>query len=642
MTQYQTNVYPKNAANPTVANADASRKSIGVCFSGGGSRALTCAWGQLIGLSSIRQADGKRWIDDVRYISSVSGGTWASVLYTFRPASISDEVFLGPAYTPDRLRYNSNAVGSLNVNTMGTSSLGKIPQNFSNLFDPDPFKNIFADYITINALKGITFEEASKWLWLYVIGKNVLKDFKLFTFKNSLFKPRETPWNYADAKHFSLSEAYANNNIFRGGNAPTPDSFVYARTQPNGQPSVPMLIVNTNVVGKSRIGAKLSEPIQIPVQVSPVAGGIYGENPQVNEVIGGGSVESFGFTSQLVSLATPSKATDEFNRPYTLADIATCSSAFYAALLADRMQTAIDDMMKMDDNQMRQHLGKFQVGGPLLNLGEIRGQLSDLALKSLSMVKQDFVPQYNYWPVSAAGQGARANKNTEFTDGGNLENTGVAGLIAQTQGNLRNILAFVNGSEVLEQKGGQVLSAQQMAPLFGVCFDEKMGYMSYQSGGINPFNHEVDPKGFLQIFDNSLRAFDALRQGLFAASGSGTASNPAFFLQRLKLVDNTLLGIKASSNPITVLWVQLSRVNAWQNQLTDPILKRKIQDGQSAPGPLGNLVEFGEFPYYNTIFKIHQTAAETNTLAQMCAWCVANPASPLSKAIADFFAAAGR
>ena len=71
------------------------------------------------------------------------------------------------------------------------------------------------------------------------------------------------------------------------------------------------------------------------------------------------------------------------------------------------------------------------------------------------------------------------------------------------------------------------------------------------------------------------------------------------------------------------------------------MLKQKIQHGQQA-GPLGQLDEFAEFPYYNTFFKIHQTAAETNTLAQMWAWCVGNPASPLNKAIIDFFAAAGR
>ncbi|MDD1629616.1 MAG: hypothetical protein LUQ48_04295 [Methylococcaceae bacterium] len=52
------------------------------------------------------------------------------------------------------------------------------------------------------------------------------------------------------------------------------------------------------------------------------------------------------------------------------------------------------------------------------------------------------------------------------------------------------------------------------------------------------------------------------------------------------------------------------------------------------------LAEFADFPYYSTFLKIHQTAAETNTLAQMWAWCVSNKESPLSAAITKMFASA--
>ncbi len=638
MTQYQANLYPKSVPNPTVANADAHRKSIGVCFSGGGSRALTCAWGQLIGLSSVKQPNGKPLLDDVRYISSVSGGSWASVLYTFRPGSISDDAFLGPAYSPDRLYYDTDVSGGLNVSTMGASSLGKIPQNFHNLYDPDPFKNIFADFVTIAVLKGGSLKDAAKWLWMYIVGENVLADFGLYTYSTSLFRPHETPWNYADAKYFSLSETYAKAKIFPCDPAPSPDSFVYARTLPNGQPAGPMLIVNTNVVGKSRPGTQVAGPIQIPVQVSPVTGGIYGASPQVNDGIGGGAVESFAFTSQLSSLVKPGKVAADFPRAYTLVDITACSSAFYAAFLAAPIQSALANMRQMDDDQMQIHLGRFHLPGASFVLDDIREHLSKLHEESLLITLQDFVPHYNYWPVGSVAQGKGANRDAEFTDGGDLENTGVAGLLAQAQGNVRNIIAFVNGSEVLEAKGGQIIAATQMAPLFGVCYDDKThGFKDFLPGGINPFTGKVDPTGFLHIFDNSLKAFDALRKGLFASNGSGAATNPAFFGQRLKLVDNILLGIQASSDPINLLWVQNARVNAWQGQIADATLKQKLQEGQQD----GGLHEFADFPYYSTFLKIHQTAAETNTLAQMWAWCVGDPASPLRKAILDLFAAAG-
>lgn len=72
---YTSQVYPNSVENPTLKYSDNSKENIALCFSGGGSRALTCAWGQILGLSQ------ENLIDKFRYISSVSGGTWASSIY---------------------------------------------------------------------------------------------------------------------------------------------------------------------------------------------------------------------------------------------------------------------------------------------------------------------------------------------------------------------------------------------------------------------------------------------------------------------------------------------------------------------------------------------------------------------------------
>ncbi len=56
------NIYPKSGNNPTIAYSDSSRPNIGVCFSGGGSRALTCAWGQMLGLKTLKLFDKIRYI----------------------------------------------------------------------------------------------------------------------------------------------------------------------------------------------------------------------------------------------------------------------------------------------------------------------------------------------------------------------------------------------------------------------------------------------------------------------------------------------------------------------------------------------------------------------------------------------------
>lgn len=633
MTDYQANLYPANDLNPTVVHADTTRKDIAVCFSGGGSRALTCAWGQMIGLNTLKDGNGQPLLDQVRYISSVSGGSWASVLYSFRPESFSDEAFLSKAFSPFQLYYDQSRPGGLNVSAMGQSALGKIPQNFANLFELDPLKNIIGDFIAITALKGIPLNESAKWLWMYIVGKNVLADFGLYSYRNSLFKPFEKPWNYAGAKFFSLTEAYADRAIFSKTDAPSKDTFVYARTAASGKLSVPMLIVNTNIIGNYCAGVSMSQPVQIPTQVSPVAAGIYGANPCTQDPVGGGSVESFAFTSTLQSTASGIAEAD-FQRCYTLADITACSSAFYAATLANPLQSVLSQLLDFNDDHLSGHFARFIEIGETLIISEMRSRLAGMEKELQAFDKGSLVPQYNYWPVDQVSQGAAANQMTEFSDGGDLENTGVAGLLAQVQNAVGNIIAFVNGAEVLEQKDGEIIAAPQMAPLFGVAYDSgQHRFKNYLANGVNPFTGLTDPEGFLQVFDNSHGEFDALRQGLWTANGAGAQSDPAFCLQSLTTVKNTLLGL-TQTRSINVLWVQNARVDHWQDQITDADLLQKIKTGQTD----GGVAEFADFPYYSTFLKIHQSAAETNTLAQMWAWCVSDPESPLSTAIAELFA----
>ena len=637
MADYQATIYPGTTANPTVANADTDRKPVAVCFSGGGSRALTCAWGQLLGLTHLKDADGKPLLDDVRYISSVSGGSWAAVLYTFRPETVTDAEFLGNRYSPSQLFYGQDTVNGLNVCNMGDFALGKVPQNFANLLDLDPLQNIIADFISLTALKRISLADSAKWLWMYIIGKNVLADFGLYSYKNSIVKHHETPWNYADAKFFSLSQTYAENVIFSKTGAPPKDAFIYTRTDAKGRPACPMLIINTNISGKVSPGVSMAAPIQIPTQVSAVAVGVYGNNPYTADNIGGGSVESFAFTSKL---AAPHYGTEqvtaEVSKPYTLADITACSSVFYAFALVDPIQTVVAKLLAHSDEHLHSHFANFAEHAEQLALDEIRDHLSTLnndlqTLSKESMIER-LVPQYNYWPVSQTALGPAANQDTEFTDGGNLENTGIAGLLAQVQGTVSHIIAFVNGAEVLEHKDGQIIAATQMAALFGVAYDGYERFENYLPNGVNPFIKQADPFGFLQIFDNSHGEFDALRQGLYATNGAGAESDAAFCRQTLTVLENQLLGI-TQTYPVEVLWVQNAQVNHWQDQITDATLKEKIAIGQRRGGDS----EFANFPYYDTFKKIHQTAAETNTLAQMWAWCVSDQESPLSTAIAEMF-----
>ena len=97
--------FPIPSANPyshehNLKSRSSAANFVGVCFSGGGSRALSATMGQLRGLKYLNLLDG------VFFISSVSGGTWASATYTYLPAQYDDDDFLGlTVVDPGNLTY---------------------------------------------------------------------------------------------------------------------------------------------------------------------------------------------------------------------------------------------------------------------------------------------------------------------------------------------------------------------------------------------------------------------------------------------------------------------------------------------------------------------------------------------------------
>ena len=66
--------------------------SLGVAFSGGGTRSATASVGQLRGLAH------NGWLDKVRYVTGVSGGSWAAVPFTFSRLPLDELV--GPMEEP--------------------------------------------------------------------------------------------------------------------------------------------------------------------------------------------------------------------------------------------------------------------------------------------------------------------------------------------------------------------------------------------------------------------------------------------------------------------------------------------------------------------------------------------------------------
>jgi hypothetical protein len=68
--------------------------NVGICLSGGGSRALTAGMGQLRGLKALGL------LEKTRAISTVSGGSWVGVTFEYLSGGTSDDAYLNE-YGPD-------------------------------------------------------------------------------------------------------------------------------------------------------------------------------------------------------------------------------------------------------------------------------------------------------------------------------------------------------------------------------------------------------------------------------------------------------------------------------------------------------------------------------------------------------------
>ncbi|MGA7410059.1 MAG: hypothetical protein WBW33_06200, partial [Bryobacteraceae bacterium] len=404
---YEANLYPAIQSQPSSTPVTA------VCLSGGGSRALTCALGQLSALNSLPAPNnpGETLLSQFQYLSSVSGGTWASVLYTFLPSNVADSDFLVTPTAP-------GALTSAAMATMGPKCLGLVPQRFN--------VSAIADYLGVLWQWGF-FDplgpDLRNWFWIAGVGELVLKPFGLY---NAAYSPND-PFLLPD-RFFSLSPDYIQQNITSENPTLTPASFYTTKA------NRPTLIVNTNLIEDYR---EADSP-QVPVQATAKATGVPGESPD-KTIVGGGSVESFAFTSTLVGAGpSPLTAMVDASRCYSLCDITGCSSAFFAELLLHYINVAIDDVVA--EVVRKYHLSPWAAG------------LLKAALQLLiDSDAAEVVPQYNYWPLGQVSQ--PQNTRRGFSDGGSFDNTGILGLLAQTNAN--RIVACVNSETPLGMAGSQ-------------------------------------------------------------------------------------------------------------------------------------------------------------------------------------------
>jgi len=498
---------------------DPGRAPVGVCFSGGGTRSLTASLGQLRALRALGL------LDRVSYISSVSGGTWAAAAFTWLPARISDDDFLGPVVAPRDIQ--TSTLGDL-----PPDNLGQVPTRMS-------YPHFIEDILKLKE----HFKVPDHYLWQAIIGKYVLQPFGLWN---------QNLQGFSDS-FYSLDAASAQAIAARNPGLDPAKLYLIERPRP-------FLIMNGCLVSNpGKRGSQL-----LPFESTPLDLGVRMTFPGIGpdgRALGGGMMESFAMGSAWQQDLTGDQARVTVpSRPFSLSDMVSISSAAFA----EGIQAKLPFLDAID-------------------------------------------PQYRYWPV--AHRESTAPAEYLFTDGGSLENSGVASMLSR---GVPNVIAFVNSQTPLAMEEGEVVLDPQIPLLFGLAPSRKK--LRRDEPKRDPVPN--DDARFTQVFPSERYA--EVAHGLWKANDPSGAGGPAIYLQTLETQANPNYGIE--SRPVRVLWVYNTAVKAWYDQL-QPAVRNVIDKTR-------------HFPNYDTILQLDLSAAEVNLLAHLSCWGLMSQA-PLVKELFD-------
>lgn len=585
--------------------------NVGLCLSGGGTRACNAGMGQLRALASI-QANGSSLLSQIRAISSVSGGSWLSVPYQYMPASgATDAAYLG-TYDPDQ--------GSLTVTELASLPAGNagIPMT-SDVFS---LEGIAGTAVLLYELFLKTCPDnplPENMLWQMVMGLNILDPHGLLDLNIDGGQPQDM---------FSATAASLQAIKSANSSLASEPAYLFADQVDTSRMQRPLHICNmsmfANVPG---VTFPLLAPVQSNGRMTGVVGAPYKATDANGLAVGGGGVESFAYNSSFVSQSADT-ATVTQARQWSLTDIMGTSSAAFAETVRNQiaqwkanpwlfMKWSLDEaeaILKWFESHL-----PFELQATAKAL-VARGALGAEAAADIHFPDpEELVPTYASWP---AGAGAANPIPNTFADGGSLENSGLASMLAFSD--IESVIVCINSETpmvlasvgIAHPDGGWVAGTQievddALPPLFGYQpFDDEKGYVLYTGGKPTPENQLF---GNNQVFDST--EFAGFLAALWAAAGSAVpATQPAILSQQLTVQANTWFGVPAGSKPITIVWVYLNYASDWA---------ALFANNQPVQQLIATEVSTNMFPHYSTL-STQLSATQINLLAHFTSWSMVN------------------
>jgi len=529
--------------------------SLGVAFSGGGTRSATMALGQLRGLKKIGL------LDQVRYVSAISGGGWALVPFVYSKSSLDS--FLGPfqVLTPDlpedrRREFLERPIGELGLAVVNSSlTAGGIQEVAGDL--ASTFSNQIGDQMWLaltSSINGAVRREPDRVNKTYarLIGR---------TFIDPLIDPgtdaskRLFSWNSLTVEDTSL--------VSRGQLG---DDLVVAG------PRRPFLITGgTVIVSRRDSGYPLLMPIEYtPMYVgirhrfSPRYGGIY-VSPWMYDTTQIGEVKDDD-TNHLLSVRR------DQNRSFTLADVAGSTGA--APQLALVLGTFVPA-------SFRERVQRFS----------------------------EVFPAFHHVTLSDGHGRNVVTEEIGHGDGGFGDNLGIMPLLAR---GVKNILVFSNTVTKLAENNDDIKSL-----FFPIGPPD--------SGGNKTLNRVFwcsDRKEDGCTPGEADTHYKTLIDGLVARREAGKAQ--VFCAGPWKVRANDHYGVAPMEPGVNVCWFYTSSSTGWESTLPPQLLNMvrgldKTKQGahfENFPW----LATFGQ----NKTHVIQLTTPQVNLLSNLTAWIVSD------------------
>lgn len=603
---FKTNIYKENNGSFAEDKFLTNKDNIGVCFSGGGSRAHVLAMGQLRGLEALGL------MKNMKYISSVSGGTWASTEYAYRKDD-DTKALLGVYEDPKDLTLKGI---EKKAPKMAEASIYKIIVGKHKV---SPF--VYHFLLNLDQVMKKKLEETK--LWEASVGDTFLKPFELLEdFSSDLFSLNAQTQESFETLNPEFKKQTQNIMLL---NKLSPYLIV------NGTMTQPVGHTTKDKTSDDFIGIQFT-PLytDIPYKANSGKTPKYSGSSIKPINIGDGAIESLVYGSTPASVINDNQINiNQASSPLGLSAIAGISSNFMGgmvsnlnAILAEikKIYLFVNDskysseirliessIEKTIENHL--HMGKLI---KCLKDVESTGLVKFMSKKTKILIDDiglstpiQLNPKLYTWSPLATPKAIPQSAEFSFADGGCMDNYGIMPLLRR---NVKKIAVFIN---TFSKLGTSPVSDYTDMP------EDYLDFNLPSLFGCVKLTNLISAMGTDITHNQVFNKLD-FKNVLLALQTKKNANEAVRVTTTHTVLENEWWGI-AGGYDVEVCWVYNEEVLNWEKELSPEIQKDfKIGNDRDTEKPT-------EFPMYGTISCTAGgfSTKEANLLAHLAAWNVA-------------------